>query len=204
MRSSTFAAVHVVPLLARLVLCAAFVPMGWTKIFGSTPLSPAESARLDAIGWAWKPAPADAAAPAAPAAPAAAAAGQAGERSAAAARPLLKVALAADAAGLPAPRLSAWLVAIAELVGGALLLPGVFTRLWALGLVAVMGGAIWMTSLSALRANPWLHDMPVDSYLKLTAQVSLGVLALGVMLTGAGGASVDRLIMGPPKGGPEA
>jgi len=235
MSASTFAAVHIVPLLGRVVLCAAFVPAGYAKLFDHSEATPAEVARVDAIGWRWTPPPnegtagagevvsggakrddkaagageaaagatdGDAAKQAAPAsAPASASAPAAAPGDAAAAgaprlRGCDKLALFIDAAGLPAPRITGWLVAIIELVGGALILVGLFSRLWGLGLAVVMVGAISMTSLAALKAHPFIYGMDMDASLKFLVQAGLFVLAFGVFLTGPGGASLDALLFG--------
>ncbi|MGH3384625.1 MAG: DoxX family protein, partial [Nocardioidaceae bacterium] len=45
--------------------------------------------------------------------------------------------------GVPQPELVAWLMTIAEGVGGVLLIVGLFTRLVTVPLIAIMVGAIW-------------------------------------------------------------
>ncbi|MBM4114151.1 MAG: hypothetical protein FJ253_12410, partial [Phycisphaerae bacterium] len=82
MSASRFAAVNIVPLLGRILLCAAFVPAGYDKIFSKTELTTEQAARLDAIGWSWTPPPLGVA----PAAP-----------------PIAKPATPAPAATTPAP-----------------------------------------------------------------------------------------------------
>lgn len=207
MSASTFAAVHVVPLLARVVLCAAFVPAGYAKLFDRVDATPAEVARLEAIGWRWTPPPRDAGAgEAGSTAEAAGGARDLGSEpgsdhgSPGASTPRLrgceKLALFLDAKGLPAPRMTGWLVAIIEFVGGALVLLGLFSRLWALGLAGVMVGAVSMTTLEALKAHPFIHGMDMESSLKFMVQAALFVLSFGVFLTGPGGFSLDAILFG--------
>jgi len=47
-----------------------------------------------------------------------------------------------ESLNIPYPVISAWLVAFGETIGGALLVLGLFTRLGALGLAAIMVGAL--------------------------------------------------------------
>jgi len=223
MSTSQAAAVHVVPFIARLVLCAAFVPAGYAKIFEHAEVSAEGRARLDAIGWSWTPPESGASgaegadggpisdvrtaaytsgAQSAPA-PATATEGSSSAPETTAAGPTTvlgveRLALAIDAAHLPAPRVTAWLVAITELLGGFLILIGLFSRLCALGLTAVMCGAIALTSLDALKAHPMLIGMPPELLQHFLLQAALLALALGVLLAGPGCLSVDQALFGKP------
>lgn len=217
MSTSQAAAVHVVPFLARLVLCAAFVPAGYGKIFTETDVSAEERARLDTIGWSWSPPQPSASAfegadrgstsdvmnaayaSSAQSAPSTDSASNQPETTIAGPTKALgvdKLALTIDAARLPAPRVTAWLVALTELVGGVLILIGLFSRLCALGLAAVMCGAIALTSLDVLKAHPYLIGMPPESLQHFLLQAALLALALGVLLTGPGCFSLDHAIFG--------
>lgn len=226
MSSSHSAAVHLVPLIARVVLCAAFLPMGYQKLFDRTELTAAEATALDAMGWGWRPPAIVTLAPAAATdAPIGTAPGSAVENGATGAEVLNapnapnaanapnatttvvmseprsvrnceKLAFTIANAGLPAPRVTAWLVAIIEFLGGALILIGLFSRLSALGLAAVMAGAIYTTSLVALKTHPFIYGMPLPDYKTLFLQVGLMALALGVLLAGPGGLSLDSVIFG--------
>jgi len=274
MAISHTAAVHVVPFIARLVLCGAFLPMGYMKLFDRAPVDAAQLARLEAMGWSLKPpaalnsdasrgapsrspgpapepaqspssapapkplptpapapapasAPAESAAPPAkkdakPAAPSGALApvqgssrialASLGAQDGAAApsgssnseirsvRNCDLLAFAIADAGLPAPRATAWLVAIVEFLGGALILIGLFSRLSALGLAAVMAGAIYITSMAALREHPFIYGMPISDYQRFFLQASLGGLAIGVLLAGPGALSLDRVLFGRDAG----
>ncbi|MBX3355305.1 MAG: DoxX family protein [Phycisphaeraceae bacterium] len=289
MHASQSAAVHIVPLLARVVLAAAFIPVGYSKLFTETKVTPQEMAQLEAMGWRWRPAPvgegavkepdtgaANGAAPvidrppsepaptpapsaprpaeapaapaapppAAPAAPAPAPASPAPAAPSSAApapsaalfitpdrgldhgaepvrvsmraplreetappksdplsvRSCERIALMAHNAGLPAPRISGYLVGIGELLGGAALLIGIFSRLAALGIVFIMAGAIYLTSLAAILAHPFIFGMPLDAYKTFFLQVGLLTLSLGIVLTGPGGLSVDHLVFSRSSG----
>lgn len=229
MSTSHTAAVHLVPLMARIVLCAAFLPMGYQKLFDRAPIDAAQMARLEAMGWEWTPPARDGAtavpstppAPSAPVTPAPDATKPAGAPDAATPAEPITTAPPSDRAdapltvrrlemlafviadsGLPAPRVTAWLVAIIELVGGALVLIGLFTRLAALGLVGIMAGAIHTTSLAALMAHPFIFGMPLPDYQRFFLQVGLLTLALGVLLTGPGGFSADRAIFSSSRSRP--
>ena len=112
------------------------------------------------------------------------------------ARRLYRVALMLNAAGWP-PKLKpgwmAWAAAGSEVVGGALILVGLFSRVWGLGLAVTMGFAFWLTSVGAV-ADYGFFSLPVPEFNQAFAQLGLFVLATGVMLTGAGGMSLDRAL----------
>ena len=58
----------------------------------------------------------------------------------------------------PWPIVLAWCATITELVGGAMVLVGLFTRFWSLGIAFVMGVAMWLTQLgrrSRRERPPW-------------------------------------------------
>jgi uncharacterized membrane protein YphA (DoxX/SURF4 family) len=98
------------------------------------------------------------------------------------ARRLYKVALMLDAKGWPSnlkPGWMAWAAAGTELVGGALILAGLFSRVWgSLGAVTEYG----------------IMSIPIPEFNRIFTQIGLLVLATGVMLTGAGGVSLDRAL----------
>lgn len=109
--------------------------------------------------------------------------------------------------GEPYAKYLAYAAAVTELVGGALVLVGLFARFWALGLAGVMGVAFYLTSwpmlneagfnLFALASSPEKGVQSAIMYL----QLSLLVMSLGIFLTGPGSASLDRFLF---KGGEEA
>ena len=195
MRWSERFATGLVPLMARALLCAALLPLGWQKVFTLTAFSATDTATLNRIGlgddgldWSrvqatgpsWQSASPETLA----AAPATTSQGPLTARS------LYRIALVCDAGGVPFPAIAAWLVALTELVGSLMLIAGFFARRAAFAVACIMGGAIWMTSLPALRANGW-WSLPMDDYLRLWTQCGLMMLALVVLLSGAGWLTVD-------------
>lgn len=192
------AALHLVPLIARLVLAAAFIPAGWGKVMMTSTVDGAEAAEIRTLlASPWS----DAAAPET-ADEETAAAPDATEDPATESmeapleiRNVLRLALTLDAAGAPRPVVMAWIAALVELVGGGLLVIGLLSRVWALGLLIVMGVAFALTSLEPITTlGPFGLGRP--EYLKAVAQISLGALALGVVLTGPGAVAIDHAIFG--------
>lgn len=113
---------------------------------------------------------------------------------------MYRIALIADKAGWPQPKTQAWLAAFTELAGGALLLIGLFSRLWGLGLSIVMASAFYLTSYSMLQMHHWnLAALGVPEFNSLFCQLGLFVLAFGILLTGPGPLSIDRILFGGPR-----
>lgn len=112
----------------------------------------------------------------------------------------LRVALMVDAHGWPQPRIMTWVAAYTELVGGILILIGLFSRLWGLGLAIVMGVAFYFTSLDGLRDagfNPYtIMSDNMQLFQTMFLQLSLCVLGLTVLFAGPGPISIDRLLFG--------
>lgn len=247
MSPSQFAATNVLPLLARIVLCLAFLPQGWNNLMRDVEYTAHDAQRLRELGvrgitdpdpakadvalgamrgWQVPPEPAPAAgAPAAtqPAAGAAAVpAAKAGpvrqdagqvpappaerpqaERPAApermsplaplTQRGLYTLALMADRAKLPVPTAIAWAVAGVQLVGGACVLLGLFSRVWGLLMSVILAALFVMTSLPAVKAHgPFA--LAAEQQNMVLAQLGLFVLALGTFLVGPGALSLDRAI----------
>lgn len=208
------AALHLVPLLTRLVLAAAFIPAGWGKVMGTSTVDGPEAAAIRAMledPWS--------ASELAPRAASMEASGKDAETSttdgtkaasetaaapprdeAASEAPLeirqvLKLAVMLDGHDVPMPVVLAWVAALTELVGGGLLVIGLLSRLWAFGLVVAMGVAFALTSVDPiLEFGPF--GLGLDAYTKAVAQLSLGTLALGLLLTGPGGLAIDHAIFG--------
>ncbi len=91
------------------------------------------------------------------------------------------------------PDWMAWAAAGTELVGGALILIGIFSRIWGLGLAVTMGFAFYMTSLGSV-TEYGLFALPMPEFNRAFTQIGLFVMALGVTLTGAGAFSLDRML----------
>ncbi len=108
-------------------------------------------------------------------------------------RGLYRLALAADAARLPAPIALAWGVAAVQLLGGGCILLGVFSRLWGLLMAVILVGVFVTGTLPSVRGT-WFFGMSGAEFNLVFAQMALFVLALGVFLVGPGALSLDRAI----------
>lgn len=106
-------------------------------------------------------------------------------------------------------RLTPWMVAVVELLGGFLVLVGFMTRFWALALAGTMAVALWLTqifpsigapgSLLGFLPAPMLDD-PANwssAWEKMLFQFILLMAALGLVFSGAGRASIDSVIFKP-------
>lgn len=91
--------------------------------------------------------------------------------------------------GVGAPALVAWLVTIAELVGGLMLLAGLVTRLVTLPLIATMIGAIVLVKAELGIIAPSASPMP-------GAELDIALLAglVALLLMGPGRLSLDRVL----------
>ena len=89
-------------------------------------------------------------------------------------------------------------VAITEFAGGILILLGLFSRLWGFALGGVMLGVLYYKSMGLLPSTGNPMDLALsdnlDQFNLLVRYLSLFVLAIGVMLTGPGPISLDRLL----------
>lgn len=106
-----------------------------------------------------------------------------------------RVTLLLDDQTWPQPVALAIVLACTELIGGALLLVGLFSRIWGLGLAIAMGAAIYLTALPVIE-KVGLWDLAIPDYNRLYCQAGLFVLAFGILLTGAGPLSLDRFLFG--------
>ncbi len=90
------------------------------------------------------------------------------------------------AMGVPAPTASAWFAALAETIGGAALLLGLLTPVFAVLLAVDMVGAMVLVHLPN---GLWVTDNGFELVLALAA----GALAIGA--TGAGRLSIDAVLV---------
>lgn len=188
---SRVAALHLLPLLVRITLCAVFVPVGWSKIMNQTEFSgPAAATIRNLTGMSTPDAkPASLGQELSPPSDAAKAESEAPLE----ARRLYGLAVLLHDHEIPYPVAQAWLAAITELVGGGLLLVGFFSRIWAVGLSTAMGFAFALTSLPILKTvGPF--DLDVATFTKAAAQLALFTLSIGIVLTGPGGISIDHAV----------
>jgi uncharacterized membrane protein YphA (DoxX/SURF4 family) len=105
--------------------------------------------------------------------------------------------------------LLAWLAALTELIGGLLLIPGILSRIWGLGLATAMGFALWLTTIEPSLGSTdaflgfWPHLRPQygsDAWWQLITgfwQLALCTMALAIFFGGPGRLSVDSLFFGP-------
>lgn len=91
--------------------------------------------------------------------------------------------------GAPAPGPTAWLVTLAELVGGALILLGLLTRLSTIPLILTMIGAILMVKADLGIIAPMGAPMPGA---ELDIALLVGLVA--ILLLGPGRISVDHAV----------
>ncbi len=109
----------------------------------------------------------------------------------------------------------AWAATITEIAAGGLLVVGLFTRLWALSLMWVMGVAMWLTQIgpvvmSRVPDTGVLGFLPKpgiagDNWQTLILQFVLFMVAFALLLLGPGRMSLDAWVFGtreprPPKG----
>ncbi len=91
--------------------------------------------------------------------------------------------------GVGAPLVFAWLVTIAELVGGLLIIVGLLTRLATLPLIATLAGAILLVKVDVGIIAPMGSPMP-------GAEVDIALLAglVALLFMGPGRLSIDRMV----------
>jgi uncharacterized membrane protein YphA (DoxX/SURF4 family) len=105
------------------------------------------------------------------------------------------------------PQMCVWCARVAaftELLGGAMLLLGLFSRLWGLGLAVVMGVAFYLVSMKThqiFQSNPFEFARDPFAFGIAIRQLTLFVLAFGIFLTGAGPLSIDRILFGRDSAG---
>jgi uncharacterized membrane protein YphA (DoxX/SURF4 family) len=256
MSFSFTAARSYVPLLSRLVLAAAFVPVGWNRMMGDEHVYEGREARIleelgvggasgdrsSAAGWEGPEVLAVAAQNVATGtlvertAPGSGPAAQVGrgngdpdhddqpdavvpvppiqviptpaaprpaDDSAVRAKPIYQDAVRLTERGLGPPRMPAWLpiwfarvAAFIELVGAGLLVVGLLSRVWALGLCALIAVGLYTTSWSAA-LQFGLEPLRPEDFNALFSHIGLLALALGLVLTGAGGLSLDGMFVRP-------
>ena len=93
----------------------------------------------------------------------------------------------------PRPVLLAWSMALLSLLGGAMLLLGLVTRLWALLLAAAVGSLFWIESAPLVAAH-WMFGLEPAQFALVASQSTMTLLAFGLLLSGGGAVSLDRAI----------
>lgn len=123
-------------------------------------------------------------------------------------RGLLGLAMMLNGAELPFPRTLAWLAMITELGGGALVLIGLMTRFWSLGLAITMGVAFHLTMWGMVKSKTeglaytqWydaLSGLGRETLNTGFLQIALFGMAIAVLFMGPGSLSFDRILTSSP------
>ena len=91
-------------------------------------------------------------------------------------------------------KLLAWSVGVCELLAGVLLFVGLFTRMSAFVICIIMGMALYLVSHKIngmFTMSPFEWPLHQDAFSKLFTEISLFVMSLGLVCTGAGVISID-------------
>ncbi len=200
------AAANIVPLLARILIFLAFVPTGWHHAMQQTVFTGDAAARLREIGIVSADANAGPGTYVAFHQDAPPLTSPAIDMAGVQTRALHQLTLFFDGLRLPKPEIWAWAVTVFELIGGSLVLIGLFTRLWTGGLV-LWSLALFVSTPTVATAFGaiWSPTDPTATLPRAMAlsQLTLLVLALGLTLTGAGKLSLDGFIFRSRGGGDE-
>jgi len=183
-------------LFARLIVCIIFLPAGVHAIFAQERFSTEEAQRIEAMG---SPAAVfekvvDKVKPASLRAPAV-------EQEEGLQLPALnRTALRLQNAGMPQPLITAWCLSSVMLLGGAAMLVGFCTRLFALPLMVIgafqLVKVVWPT-LGTMLVWKW---SPTESQMA-AAWLAATLLPVTLFLHGPGAPSVDALLKGKGKKG---
>lgn len=105
-------------------------------------------------------------------------------------------------------RLLCWLAALTEFFGGVLVLVGLLTRFWSLGLAGTMVVALLLTTIgpATISGNGFLGFLPPTDQHQLWStmflQLSMLLMSLGLVFSGPGALAIDRLIFSRASRGP--
>ena len=168
----TMAGTALVPMLSRLVLGITFLLSGWFFCFQEIDFSAQDMASIQAVDD-----------------------GSATAGRALAVNRLIMHFQAWDTERWAQPL--GWCVAIFQLIGGVLLLLGLFTRVVALGLATLIAGAFYQVTLQQngmFDMSPFHWRLDSGMWYAITSQAGLFVLALGLFLTGGGPLCADTLL----------
>ncbi len=221
MSISQSAGTRFLPLLSRIVLGAAFFFSGWYHCFSMGEFTPSQQEQIkemqagspdsstQLVRWQWEDvvdaakSQAEASKKPADDKPAETPAASEDEN-----RAVYKIALDLHYWGIQKGAVPlAWGIAIFEVVAGALIFLGLFTRLWGFLLAVLIGGAFALTSVQQnemFQMNPfnWRSDSAL--YYEMFFQTAAFVLAFGLFLVGPGILSLDALVFGGKKEQPAA
>ncbi|GDY04932.1 hypothetical protein LBMAG50_10730 [Phycisphaerae bacterium] len=205
MSLSQNASLELAPLFARIVLAAIVLPAGYVSIFRTSNFSNQDAARIEAMGSPVqmiqdsvekiKPvslrtnASDETASQDADKKVDAEKSNSGGNTM----RNLNHFVLRLDDCKVPQPLIVGWVCAIAEIVGGFILLVGLLTR-W-FSLLLLIGGVfhIWLMTWPQIRETlPW--DWQQDKMHLFASALTAVLMSLSLLLTGPGRFSLDRLI----------
>ena len=197
MKKARHVAANIVPLLARLLLCLAFLPAGWHHALDYTEFQGADAERLRALD---VPNALARKSPDALVTYGAHSVPAESDGSVFAARSLHELTLKFDAKGMPRPRIAACIAAGIELFGGGLVLIGLLSRVWALGI------AFWAVALYGFSGWPtmaWEDVWAVNVTLRASmfGLITIAVLALYIAANGPGAFAFDALLFKKGGGG---
>jgi len=203
MSLSQNASLQLAPLIARIILVTIVLPAGYVSLFRTSNFTNQDAARIEAMG---TPATMieNSVEKIKPVALRVHATGDTdkdeSEKSSAgdhSMRNLNHFILRLDDSKVPQPLIVGWVCAIAELVGGIVLLVGLFTRWFAL--LLLIGGAfhMWLMTWPQIRgALPW--DWQVGTMHAFSTALTTVFISFSLVLTGPGRFSLDRLLFAKP------
>ena len=205
MSLSQNASLQLAPLIARIIFVTIVLPAGYVSIFRTSNFTNQDAARIEAMG---TPATMieNSAEKIKPVALRVHTTGDTdtdkdeSEKSSAgdhSMRNLNHFILRLDDSKVPQPLIVGWVCAIAELVGGIVLLVGLFTRWFAL--LLLIGGAfhMWLMTWPQIRgALPW--DWQVGTMHAFSTALTTVFISFSLVLTGPGRFSLDRLLFAKP------
>ncbi len=199
MSLSQKASLQLAPFIARIILATIVLPAGYVSIFRTSNFTSEDAARIEAMGTpvkmiensvekikpvAWSvnnygdsdKDESDTS--------------SAGSHSM---RNLNHFILRLDDSKVPQPLIVGWVCAIAELVGGIVLLAGLFTRWFALLIFIGSAFHIWLMTWPQVRGSlPW--DWQVATMHAFATALTAVLISFSLLLTGPGRFSLDRLI----------
>ena len=196
MKKAQQLAANIVPVLARILLCLAFLPAGWHHAMDYTEFQGAEAERLRALGVTtsvMRPQTETLVTYGSHGVPIETAGGVLPARS------LHELTLTFDARGMPRPTIAAWIVAVIELVGGGLILVGLLSRVWGIGIALWAIALYGLSGISISWGDMWATSVPARA--SLFGLITIATLSLFVAFSGPGAYSFDALIFKKGGGG---
>ncbi len=181
-------------LLARVVLFLAFLPVGLSEL-GEVEFTGEDAARVERL---MNPVPTQPTPVTEVALQTEEAGSEASDTTGSIkARRLYGIALHIESAGMGSPVLFAWIAVLVALIGSGLVLIGILSRMWALGMVVLAVGNFMIGTMPEFCASTFaLFSMPTETFNAFIAQIGTFTLAVIVLLCGPGAFSLDRLLFG--------